>query len=88
LVSIQRPTPHRVRQFGQGWVGSKGFGVAWHAQVTPNNVQKATLLNDQNDTQKGGKHAYSGRLGKDRSLGESQHSNASPKYTVIVDTYY
>jgi hypothetical protein len=30
-------------------------------------------------SQKGGKRAYSGRLGKDRSLDESQHSTASPK---------
>ena len=29
--------------------------------------------------QLGGKRAYSGRLGKDRSLDESQHSSASPK---------
>ncbi|MFZ3324790.1 MAG: hypothetical protein WA231_02355, partial [Methylocella sp.] len=27
-------------------------------------------------SQKGGKRAYSGRLGKDRSLDESQHSSA------------
>jgi len=30
--------------------------------------------------QLGGKRAYSGRLGKDRSLDESQHSSASPKW--------
>jgi hypothetical protein len=28
---------------------------------------------------RGGKRAYTGRLGKDRSLGESRHSSASPK---------
>ena len=37
-------------------------------------------------TAKGGDRAYRGRLGKDRSPGESRHSIASPKYALLSCT--
>ena len=43
------PDAASAQAIRSGWAGSEGFGVAWHAQVTPDNVQKAMPLNDQND---------------------------------------
>src|ERR1700691_4608663 len=80
LAGRKPPRPDTLKQTDQPPISTKPLADGAAHTFSTQSTRTGHCGSGRWTSQLGGKRAYSGRLGKDRSLDESQHSSASPTW--------